>query len=93
MHEAALFLVLTLATFRAWRLLGRDDLTAKPRGKLPSWLAAPVSCPWCAPVWLAAAAVFTVDRWFQPLALPVLWWGAVAAVCGFLGEIDRKLDD
>lgn len=88
-----LFALLALASFRIWRLLGRDDITAFARQPLPEIVLKGLTCPWCLGSWLAFAAVFVVDRWFVPLTLPVLWGLGTAAVVGFLGEIDAKLDD
>lgn len=93
MPDVLLFVVLSLATFRLWRLIGKDDISAGIRAKLPAVVAKPVSCPWCSGSWLSIAATFAVDRWlvFLDPWWP-LWAAGVAAVVGFLGEMDRELD-
>ena len=87
------FVLLALGSYRLQRLLTTDEigrpvreLCARIWGPLGTW----ASCPWCAPVYSNAAIVFAVDRWFYPMAMPVLWWGAVCTIVGFLGELEPR---
>jgi hypothetical protein len=90
--SALLFIALSLASYRAWRLLGRDDITAFARQPLPLFINKGLTCPWCAGTWIAIASVYATHRWLVPLGPHWLLWAiAVAAVVGFLGEIDRRL--
>ena len=55
------FLLLALAGFRIWRLLGEDTILARPRAvfkrRTGDYWDAFILCPWCAGFWIS-----------------VLWW-------------------
>lgn len=92
--------LLALASYRAWRLVGRDDITSFWRRPLPDYALRGVECPWCLGTWVTAAACVLVETFVYDfvsgrilnrggfIALVV---AAVAAVVGFLGELDGKL--
>lgn len=92
MSPALLFIALALASYRVWRLLGRDDITEPLRAPLPTFVLKGLTCPWCFGTWVAIASVYATHRWLVPLEPHWLLWAvAVASVVGFLGEIDRRL--
>lgn len=94
MTDALLFVALSLGTFRAWRLIGRDDITAFLRRPLPEIVLKGISCPWCFGTWCALLSTLAVDRFVVALHPHwLLWFAGVAASVGFLGEIDARLDD
>lgn len=83
-----------------WRLVGRDDITQPARdvifrnteGSVNRYLHDLITCAWCAGTWISLAAVYATHRWLVPLSPHWLLWAvAVAAVVGFLGELDEKL--
>lgn len=98
MNDALLFMLMSLAAYRLWRLWALDVLPpvvwARDRAELAvadrfgnAW-ADGVTCSWCAGTWCAVftvAAVWTV----RPLPLPALWFGAVGTVVGFLAQYDK----
>lgn len=67
-----------LAVYRATLLVVADKVTQRPRGwlraRFPRRLGYLLICPWCASVWVAAAAA---GAW---VLLPSRWWTAGAAV-------------
>lgn len=106
MSPAMLFVLLSLAAFRAARLIAQDamPLFAGPRdwvvrradrdGAGPVWdaLAYLVTCMWCVGVYTSAAAVALADVWL-PVPAPWLMWPAVAAAVGVLAQMLGFLDD
>jgi hypothetical protein len=100
MPDALLFVLLAFATFRVWRFIGRDDVTEPLRafafgdatGFVRRYARDLVCCPWCAGTWVSVASVYAAHRWLTVLSPHWLLWAVgVAAVVGFLGEIDEKL--
>lgn len=88
--------LLTLATYRVWRLLALDAITEPIRarfifreGPVWQWLANMLECPWCAGFWLSGAASlawllsFDLSVWYL-----VLLWPAVSALVGILDWFD-----
>lgn len=55
------FALLTLLTFRVWKLLADDEILDGPRNWVLSRLDARwelfITCPWCAGFWLSGAAL------------------------------------
>lgn len=99
MSQPFLFVVVSLASYSAWRLLAIDDLPpvvwARNRALDvirdrfgPEWERG-VACAWCSGFWISAIVVGVV-WWLHPLALPGLWFVAVRVVMGMLS---RLLDD
>jgi hypothetical protein len=100
MPEPLLFVLLSFAAFRVWRLIGHDDITEPLRafafgdatGTVRRYARDLICCSWCAGTWVSLAAVYATHRWLLPLKPHWLLWAVgVAAVVGFLGEIDEKL--
>ncbi len=98
MSDAVLFVLVTLASYRIWRLWAHDALPPLiwARDRLersvdrhfgPVW-AAGVRCAWCSGFWASVAVVAAV--WVvRPLTLPALWFGAVSTLVGALAQIDE----
>lgn len=90
MSPLEILILLSLAAFRATRLITDDRLTLPARawiaGRFPKRAAVQyfITCPWCVGMWISAALVLLVWYW-QPLPLPGLWIPAVAAIAGMLG--------
>jgi hypothetical protein len=83
-----LFTLLVGASYRLYRLIGRDDITEGMRLRLPDKVRMPLSCAWC----LGSHVSFLVVGiyWLvYGLPLPILWGLAVATAVGFLGELDN----
>lgn len=90
-----LLLLISLASYRLWRLLALDDLpiVAKPRERYfdryaGTWKADLVECPWCSGSWIAFA-VTGLTNLFYDFPLPVLYALVSATIVGFIGA---KLD-
>lgn len=100
--SAVLLAAMGLATFRLWRVVGRDtwppaewlrdvlDHRAGVTSGHTFWntLQDWALCPWCLGAWIAAGMVVVVDLWFVPLPLPFVQWAAVSAIAGLLAGLD-----
>lgn len=90
-----LLIVVTLAAYRTWRLLGRDDWPpiVAARGWLgrrwegSRWFDG-VDCPWCLGSIIAGAYVAGVA---QVTSVPLPGIAALAVACGvgLIGSVDR----
>lgn len=86
------FLLLGLASFRVWRLLGEDTILARPRAafkrRAGDYWDDFIVCPWCAGFWISIA------WWLGWVADH--HWAAVAAtpfaISSVLGVIAANLD-
>lgn len=84
------FLLLALAAFRLWRLIGEDVILERPRnwlerryGDRGEYWAAFVTCPWCAGAWIAIGwwlAWIAWPHWTLVVATPF----AISAVAGLI---------
>lgn len=83
--QALSWLLLTLAAYRVWRFVGRDDLTAPLRMRLPDRVAEPVVCPWCAGTWIAVGTIAAARRWHD-VQMPAVQAAASCAVVGLIGD-------
>lgn len=88
--SALLFVGLTLACYRAWRLAGRDDITEPLRRPLPAFILQGVECPWCSGTLLTVAATFLLHHFVVALEPHWLLWAAAAAT--LVGLIGDKVD-
>ena len=87
MPSALLFVALSLACYRLWRLAGKDDITQALRRPLPSFVLAGLTCPWCFGSWLSFGAVYATHRWLVALHPHWLLWAiAVSCAVGLIGE-------
>ncbi len=86
-----LFVLLVLACYRTWRLIGKDDITQPLRRPLPDFVRKGVECPWCAGTWLALVGVFLTHHFVVELAPHWLLWAAgVACGVGLLYQADNE---
>lgn len=94
MSSALLFVALCLASYRVWRLAGKDEITQFWRGKIAlrselAWKL--IECEWCLGSWLSVAAVYSTHRWLVPLEPHWLLWAvAVSCVVGLIGTAVDK---
>lgn len=89
MADWFVFILLTLACYRVWRLIGMDDVSAPLRLKLPDVVSKPLECQWCAASWVSLAGVYLADRYVTELSGHWLLWAvAVSCAVGFLGKLD-----
>ncbi len=82
--------LLALAAFRTWRLIGEDTILDGPRERFLVWFEKRwawgrewLTCPWCAGAEVAVLwwfAWIAWDRWTLIIATPL----AISAVVGFL---------
>lgn len=97
MADALVFVMLSLASYRVWRLVGKDDITGGLRvffykhlpKALKDWFVALITCPWCAGTWIALLLTWATDHFLRNL--PVNWFGwavAVSCVVGLLSGLD-----
>lgn len=92
MGDALLFVALCLGVFRLWRFLARDDITAPFHSRIPGKLGEGWRCAHCLGTWLSLGSAWLVHVHVVTLEPHWLVWGvAVAAVVGFLGQIDDRL--
>lgn len=98
------FALLALAAYRAWRLVGIDDITAPLRDRVTGrrwvsgddaqwdryhpWLDKLAGCPWCLGAWIAVTV--TAAWWIWPHATLI---GCVPfAVSAVVGLVSKNLD-
>ena len=81
-------IVIGLASYRLWRLIGQDSITEPLRDRLnpDGWTMGLISCPWCAGSWVAFAATWLTDATIGVPGPVVVALGA-AVVVGVLGEV------
>ena len=91
MTNALLFVALSFASYRLWRLIGKDEITAPLRAPMHGKLLELVTCEWCLGTWLSFAAVYSTHRWLVVLKPHWLLWAvAVSCAVGLLGTaVDR----
>jgi hypothetical protein len=77
--------LISLASYRLWRLLGEDSITDPLRARLPDWSLELIECPWCLGSWVAFVVTWATDATVG-LQVPVLVGLAAAVVVGALGE-------
>jgi hypothetical protein len=93
--------LISLTAYRLTRFLVRDSFPplAVQRARIGerwgdrSWQAYLASCSWCAGVYVAGAVTLATDLLDQSVPLPVLVWGAAAAVTGLLAGWERVEPD
>lgn len=78
-------LVLGVAAYRLWRLVGEDAISEPMREKLTGWPLKLVSCPWCLGSWIAFGLTWATDAAIG-LPAPFLVGLCAATVVGFIGE-------
>lgn len=78
-------LVLGVAAYRLWRLVGYDKITERWRTRLNPFWYDMVTCPWCAGSWIAFAVTAGYAVLYG-LAYPILVALAAAVVTGILGD-------
>lgn len=94
MSVGLLFVLVVLASYRLWRLLGADSLpiVKGPRERLGDWIAERhgddwadgiTSCAWCLGFWCSCAVVAATWSVVE-LPLPALWFPAVSTAVGLL---------
>lgn len=90
--------LLTLASYRVWRLAALDSITEPIRarfifreGRGWQFLADLIECPWCLGFWISGAAslawllAFDLSAWYL-----VLLWPAVSCLVGVLDWFDPR---
>lgn len=77
--------IIGVASYRLWALVGRDSITAPARDRLSGWPLELVECPWCLGSWVAFGVTWATDATVG-VPLPVLVGLAAAVVVGFIGE-------
>lgn len=83
--QALQWALLTLAAYRVWRLVARDDITVPLRMRLPDRVADPVVCPWCAGTWIAVGTIAAARQWCD-VEMPVVQAAASCVVVGLIGD-------
>ena len=76
-------LLIGMAAYRLWRLVGADSITAGFREAIEGvpWLWEWVNCHWCSGTWIAFGVTWAAD-WAVGIEAPVLVGLAAAAVVG-----------
>lgn len=77
--------VIGVAAYRLWRLVGEDAITEPLRDRLSGWPLKLVSCPWCSGSWAAFGLTWATDA-VVGVPAPVLVGLCAATVCGVIGE-------
>lgn len=96
MSDGLLFIVVSLAAYRLWRLLALDTLplVRAPRERLELWMAGRwgdewsdgIACAWCLGFWCACVVVGATWA-VRPLPLPALWFAAVSGAVGLAAMV------
>ena len=98
--QAAQLLLVSLAAYRVWRLVGYDDITAQAREALDqraqhsipaAYAYESVTCPWCAGSLLAFAGVAVLDV-YTSVWLPVAQALAAAVLVGWTHTLIESRD-
>ena len=84
-EQVVLFLLMSLASYRLWRLIGYDTISEPLRDKIKpdSWLDALVTCQWCLGSWISFAVV-AATAWVGDVNWPVWQALGVSVVVGWL---------
>jgi hypothetical protein len=90
------FVLIALATFRVWKIIGDDAVLDRPRDwvvvrleERAKWLDYFITCPWCAGFWLVLAWWGAWLAWPHGAVVVAVPF-ALSAVVGYLGVgIDR----
>lgn len=91
-------LLIGLAAYRGWRIVGKDQITEPFRvwlirhdGRFWDFIGDLIGCAWCLGFWIAGAGtiVVSIGRW--SVIETVIVWAAASAVAGLLGEVDGLL--
>lgn len=85
--------LVALATWRLWRLVALDSLTAPLRLRLRGRGQELVECPWCLGTWLTAGTWAVTWGAVASLPRPGLVLGAASALTGALGTVDKAWHD
>lgn len=87
------FVLLALAAWRVWWLIGEDDLTEPLRARVP-WQKARdwIECPYCSGAWVAGAVWVSWTLWPRFSVWFATVW-AVAAVVVFVTIAIHRLTD
>lgn len=86
------FLLLSLASYRVWKLLGEDTILDRPRrwvlkrlkGKMDLFLV----CPWCSGFWICGIALLgycIAEVWLGLWWFLVVWF-AMSAMVGIIAH-------
>lgn len=85
------------AAYRAWRIVGKDQITEPFRvwlirhdGRFWDFISDLIGCPWCLGFWLAGAITFLFSGGWSIQQFAVVWLAA-SAVTGLLGMVDGLL--
>lgn len=98
MSDGLLFILITLAAYRIWRLIAEDSFpptekvvqafeSAVKRRFGVDW-AAGVYCPWCSG-FHCCVLIWAITWAFRPLPLPFIWPWAMSTAVGFLAQRDE----
>lgn len=91
-------LLIGVAVFRVWRIIGKDQITEFVRvwliqreGRISVFALDLIGCAWCLGFWLAGAAtiLIAIGRW--TVLETLLVWAAASGIAGLLGEVDALL--
>jgi hypothetical protein len=81
--------VLGLAVYRAWRLVGQDEITAPFRDRLHGWAYTLVTCPWCLGLHVSVVVSLAWLLW-PGWMIYVLYPLAVSTIVGALAHLLDK---
>lgn len=84
-------LIVGLAAYRVWRLIGQDDITEPFRDWLnytiqPLWPLQLVVCGWCAGTWISIGVAYGAASLGWVVSPPLLVGLAAAVLVGALSE-------
>jgi hypothetical protein len=90
-------ILIGLASYRLWRIVGRDQIADPIRvwlinreGRFWTFVGDLLHCAWCLGWWLAGAITVALF-WGSPLLHIALIWCGASAVAGLLGMLDDLL--
>lgn len=88
--------LVALAAYRVWRLIGIDQITETLRAplvesdsRLATFMLDLIGCAWCLGWWICLVIVALIQQWQGWGFEALLVWAASSTIVGFLGKLEQ----